>query len=285
MESHRALTNQYRGKTINAIIGNQSYVAQYGHQPGPEISEIKRIRTHLTYVRNLLANKDISNLSENQKERRNRNLRRLTAYISEESFPVNEGYPNQRRPNFIDSEGRVCAVGYLIAQSQGLEAAKRIKKKYQYAYVRDMQSAFLAEWADRNGFTIRELAMIQPAYDWEDPHQNDKINRSAEVLWLGANVGLSGLNTIQGFRNSSSLVPAIGGIASGVAQFTLGTSEFANYSTTDKMVGGVTLLAGSWGIYKLLNPVEKSKDSRLSVSMVPNNKYKKNIGLYVNVDF
>ncbi len=280
-------TQNYRDTTVNAVIGDQSFIDKYGKKPGPGISETKRIKTHLKYVRDRLAEKSVVHLTAEERQNRMKNLNRLSNYIQQGAFPVNEEYHGQRRPNFIDSEGRICAVGYLIAQSEGLKAAERIKSKYQYAYVRDMDSQYLTDWAEQNGFTQRELAMIQPAYDFEDPksHQVEKVNRPLEILGLGASTGLSTINMVQGFTNSSHTLPAVSGIASGAALFTLGVTRYANYSEADMIIGGASIAAGTWGIYRLLHPQRYEKQQKLSMGLVPSDLYEKNIGIYMNVRF
>src|SRR5690606_33040310 len=69
-----------------------------------------------------------------------------------------------RTPVFIDRDGRHCAVGHLVRASAGAEAALAIDDRHHLDLVADMDPALLAPWASDHGFTLRELAMIQPTY-------------------------------------------------------------------------------------------------------------------------
>ena len=50
-------------QTVNAVIGDISYVQTFGYQPNKETDENTRIQTHLKFVESLLRNKDISSWS------------------------------------------------------------------------------------------------------------------------------------------------------------------------------------------------------------------------------
>jgi hypothetical protein len=139
---------------INVVIGDASW-----HAGSPErADEVTRIRTHLTFMRERLARVTGS-------PQRQALLAALDRYIARGEFPRRTGdpYPG-RRPRFIDDRGVHCAVGYLIEQSGREDLARAIDAEYEYAFVRDMHSPELAAWAAEHGFTIDELAMIQPEY-------------------------------------------------------------------------------------------------------------------------
>jgi hypothetical protein len=89
----------------------------------------------------------------------------LARYIERGVFPrrTDDGF-GDRRPRFIDDRGVHCAVGAMIAETGSPELARAIARDDEYAYVRDMRSPELAAWAESNGFTIDELATIQPSY-------------------------------------------------------------------------------------------------------------------------
>lgn len=85
-------------------------------------------------------------------------------YWKAEVFPMNTEYA-ERKPCFIDEEGNICAVGYLVEMTAGKEAAKSINRVFQYATINEMESDLLEEWIATSGLTKKEYAMIQPTYE------------------------------------------------------------------------------------------------------------------------
>ncbi len=76
----------------------------------------------------------------------------------------------QTRPCFIDTvSGNICAVGYLIAQTEGIELAQKINKKYQYEYIKNMKLPEVEAWTQKYGMSIDDCAMIQPSYPKPPP--------------------------------------------------------------------------------------------------------------------
>lgn len=92
-------------------------------------------------------------------------LDELERYIARGEFPrrTDDTFAG-RRPRFIDDRGVHCAVGHLIAASGEAELARAINATHEYDYVRDIDEPALVAWAKRAGFTLDELAMIQPTY-------------------------------------------------------------------------------------------------------------------------
>ncbi|MFT5368985.1 MAG: hypothetical protein ACI8V2_003959 [Candidatus Latescibacterota bacterium] len=150
---------------VNAVVGDESYVQKFGELPDQNASEQVRIQTHLAYVEGLLRTQGMDHLTREEQNRRLSLLDHLGTYWQAGQFPQRRDAIPQRRPCFIDDAGNICAVGYLIEQSAGRDLAERINKKYQYAYLWDMQDDALTEWVGESGFSPKELAMIQPGYD------------------------------------------------------------------------------------------------------------------------
>jgi hypothetical protein len=90
------------------------------------------------------------------------------------------------RPRFIDDRGVHCAVGHLIAASGATELARAINTDYEYAYVREMTSPTLLAWASARGFSIEELASIQPAYAGppDPPSMHRELEREKDRIIL-----------------------------------------------------------------------------------------------------
>ena len=125
----------------------------------------ERIQLHLQLVENFLRKSDVTHLSDLQIANRFHYLDILNDYWKQGIFPINI-YHNQRQPYFVDQKGTACAVGYLVRESGAQEVVDLIQKESNYAYIEDLQKQYpeLEKWADQNGFTLDELAWIQPGY-------------------------------------------------------------------------------------------------------------------------
>jgi len=143
--------------------------------------EVARVRAHLRAAKARLATRDLAPLSPAQRERRARAIGDLDRYIERGVFPrrTQDAYEGLR-PRFIDDRGVHCAVGQLIADSGEEDLSRAINAQYEYAYVKDMKSPALVAWADTHGFTVEELAIIQPAY--AKPIENDCPFRDTDVF-------------------------------------------------------------------------------------------------------
>src|SRR6188768_1665910 len=123
-----------------------------------------RIQQRLAQVELRLRSAPSDALTPSARLARARSLDELHRYWQVGVFPRNSQHPNQRRPYFIDDEGRPCAVGALIQRSGFTELARRIDQTFHNDYVPDMNDAELLAWAGAHGFSVAELALIQPEY-------------------------------------------------------------------------------------------------------------------------
>ena len=121
------------------------------------------IRFHLMKVEEILRNRNTSQLSASQSYNRNKCLGYLHSYWLTGNFPINDDY-SFRTPIFIDKHDNFCAVGYLIKASGHEGLSRFIAAQSNLAYVRQMNYPELGIWAIENGFTVDELAWIQPTY-------------------------------------------------------------------------------------------------------------------------
>lgn len=172
-----ALVAPARADTINAIVGDASWIAAFGSAPDANADETLRIQIHLAYVLDRLRERDVTDLPATTRHRRAAALDSLERYVARGEFPLrtDDRLPG-RRPRFIDARGVHCAVGQLIADSGAEDLARRINATYEYAFVHEMHAPELLAWATRSGFTIDELAMIQPGYDL--PPTADRMRRT-----------------------------------------------------------------------------------------------------------
>ncbi len=165
IEPHDKPLNHQSGQdSINAVIGNESYIQTFGTEPGSDIPDHLRIQTHLEYVESVLRNRPTDHLTEQQQVNRKEYLDLLNLYIIRGEYPYNDGHDDHRRPTFISENGHICAVGFLVEQTAGRDIAEEVNKEYKFAYIPEIDHPVFLEWAESSGFSIQELAMIQPAY-------------------------------------------------------------------------------------------------------------------------
>lgn len=122
-----------------------------------------RISMHLELVEAHLRSNTPTGLSTEQLENRSIQLDLLNAYWKEGRFPINL-YHSVRQPYFIDHLNTACAVGHLMRESGYEDVAELVHENMNYAYVREIPYQELAEWASEHGFTVDELAWVQPGY-------------------------------------------------------------------------------------------------------------------------
>lgn len=156
---HRAGANHH--------LGDDSFVARFGRLPVAADSELLRMRVHLKYVRQQLVSRQAT--APELEARRALLLGYLDEYIAKGTTPVNTHVP-WRNPVFIDARGTICAVGYLIERSSGRALAERIAAKHRLDYLEDIVAAMpeVSAWVASSGFTLTELASIQPGYPGPD---------------------------------------------------------------------------------------------------------------------
>ena len=126
-------------------------------------SDVDRIQMHLQLVEQELRSRATDHLTDAQKEARIQSLDALKAYWMAGIFPVNNHHP-LRIPYFIDDFGTACAVGHLMIESGSGQVAQAIHEEMNQAYIREIPYAELPLWAAHHGFTVKELAWIQPGY-------------------------------------------------------------------------------------------------------------------------
>jgi TonB family protein len=152
-------------QSLNAVIGDESYVHKFGEAPGADATEQIRIQTHLEYVEQLLRSKSVTHLTTEQLKNRTRMIELLNEYRIAAEFPANYDYPDERKPCFLDKTGNICAVGYLVQQTAGMELVNTINTDYQYGYITEMEVPELTAWVSNSGLSLEECAIIQPTYD------------------------------------------------------------------------------------------------------------------------
>ena len=137
-------------------------------------NDAQRIQAHFSYIIDYLRIN-----SSKEIESRTKLLHTLEKYGKRGQFPINP-YHQIRTPYFIDIEGTHCAVAYLMKTNGDHALVDHIFKNFNNSYIADMP---LANWAISNGFTNREIGLIQPGY-----HPNPR-----QFFPLGTNGGVNGV--------------------------------------------------------------------------------------------
>lgn len=147
---------------INPLIGDISWTeGDPAHAP-----EVERIRAHLLFVAERL---ESSPTDDDTRARRAPILEALRAYAEAGVFPRHERAFAGRVPRFVDHRGVLCAVGHLVASTEGRAVAERIGAAHEYQRILEMNDPTIEAWARAHGFTLTELAMIQPSYRYVPP--------------------------------------------------------------------------------------------------------------------
>lgn len=163
------------------------------------------IATHLMLVEKTLRARDVSELTTSQKQNRLNLLNELNGYWKAGVFPIND-YLFYKNPVFIDRNETHCAVGYLMMQSGYDALAEKIDANEKFAYVHEIKTAGVTEWATEQGFTVDELAWIQPGYPPSTPCYdldgglNGTVNvitadTTSQVIYVGGSFTQSTMGT------------------------------------------------------------------------------------------
>lgn len=145
---------------VNQNWAALAYEIQYTFTP---TSERELIQLHLLNVIAYLESQPLTALNEEQKQSRLTNLSTLKAYCNKGNFPKNT-LTTFRTPIFIDAQGVHCAVGQLLKKTGSGKIAREIADKQLLAYLREINHPDLTNWQKTCGFSLFELALIQPTY-------------------------------------------------------------------------------------------------------------------------
>jgi hypothetical protein len=283
-------------QSVNAIIGDLSFIDFFGKQPNKNYDETLRLQTHLNYAENQLRKSDVSHLTEKQLENRQTALNFLHEYWTNGVFPKNYDYSDQRIPCFIDKEGNICAVGYLIEKTAGRTVAEKINNKFKYEYLLAMNDNGIDSWMDTYGLTKKECAMIQPTYEPINGENYITPNYGVSSSFLsGLNLSLNVLNGMQISKDNTNYTAPILGLITGIGQVTLGALNYPKeelswgYTTVNNAqrnlslinigLGTSTVLLSSWNL--LQN--KKAKQNATTINFYPYSTVNGNAGVGFNL--
>ncbi|MFT3947675.1 MAG: hypothetical protein QM763_11960 [Agriterribacter sp.] len=279
--------------SVNAILNDESYVELFGTAPTNNTNEQLRIQAHLLYVEELLRSSDVSSLNDEQLAKRTMVLHLLHEYTLGGVFPQNKMYPDERRPCFIDDNGNICAVGFLVEKTAGRKVAEQINIEHQYDFLLDTDDPVINQWANENGLSLIECAMIQPTYSYYPPqHVNTGIKSGYGIssgILGGTNIAMLVTNFSSHYRNTRSI--SYLSIATGTGQLILGltnirksTVNYAvngpettiyykaqnNLSYANVAVGTAAIVTGAFNL--MLRKRIKDADNAISIYSFPDNK-------------
>lgn len=151
--------------TINTRIGDLSFAVRHGRLPRAGDGETERIATHLLFTARVLRASTPAHLTCDRRRRRDHLLDVLVDYASERRFPAPESSPG-RLPVFLDGDGCPCAVAALVNDSADISTVRAVDARHHTGSIDDIAAGVpeLASWAEDHGFTVEDLALIQPTY-------------------------------------------------------------------------------------------------------------------------
>jgi Secretion system C-terminal sorting domain len=164
------------------------------------------IQIHLLNVVNILSETNNPFFSASAQNSRTSLLAKLKAYAETGIFPINTFLPFTN-PVFIDDKGTHCAVGYLLQQSGNEQLAQLVNATQRFAYIKEIKNTKLLEWAYENGFTINELAWIQPGYAASTPMEKiaEGVNGTVRsIVAVDANTYIIGGDFTTEIKNNTT---------------------------------------------------------------------------------
>lgn len=146
----------------NHHIGDDAFRERYHREPVIG-DEALRMHEHFLAAKALLSSRPAT--KPELEGRRKEILAAFDDYIAKGTTPKNAHLP-WRTPVFIDDEGTICAVGYLIERTVGRSVAEKVAATHRYSYLEEIAGAMpeVASWVATSGFTLEELSTIQPGY-------------------------------------------------------------------------------------------------------------------------
>ncbi len=131
-----------------------------GLDSGPD--SIARWRAHYARVERELLRYEPSGLSSDRRAARTRLIETLRAYRERGEFARQTLDPRALVPQFVDGEGRRCAVAELLHATGQDELVQRMRAGANEAWIADLaEDAEFLSWLEAHGLELREAARIQ----------------------------------------------------------------------------------------------------------------------------
>jgi HEAT repeat protein len=131
-------------------------------QDAGESARVAMCRSHYEAVEHELECADVRALSAQQCAERARLIEVLRAYRERGEFGLNFEVEGARVPQFVDLDGRRCAVAELLHASGQQPKIDFVRSTNNRAWICDLAGdAEFEAWLDRSGLSIEEAARIQ----------------------------------------------------------------------------------------------------------------------------
>lgn len=221
--------------TLNHCWTEQNDIDKLDYPAKTNLDAREWIKIHLRLVEQTLRARSTKHLTPQQRANRLTALDNLNSYWHTGSFPINDEY-NYRTPIFIDKYDNFCAVGYLVKSTGNENVSRMIAAQTNLAYVREMNYPELNAWAKDYGFTVDELAWIQPSYVHSPKGFVLELGKGADNTIHELYVGNSGEHLYAGglFQHVDGSISA-----NGIAYITDTNSVYTWHSMGDGLKGTV----------------------------------------------
>ena len=150
-----------------ALLLAVSLAGRAAELPDAALAEqVERWRAHYARVERELCAHEPSDLDPAARAARHRLIEALAAYRERGDFTRQELLPGALVPQFVDEEGRRCAVAELLHASERDELVARVATRANTAWIADLAGdPELEAWLAAHGLTLVEAARIQtPAF-------------------------------------------------------------------------------------------------------------------------
>ncbi len=150
---------------VNKQWQNYSNTSTALQQSYSFVNDQQRIQKHLQVTTDILRSVNTQDLKNAQLAKRKHLLNILEQYWKAGQFPINDKHAS-RQPYFVDANQTSCAVAHLMLEDGQTALVQKITTENNYAYIDELIKHYpsISSWATANGFTMQELALIQPGY-------------------------------------------------------------------------------------------------------------------------
>lgn len=235
------------------LIGNSPI--SFSQPQSSSEDEIALLREHYQNAENELRSKDLSSLSEEQKQERACLLDVLRNYRERGIFGQSFNCSGERGFSFVDAGGRRCAVAELLHFTGEEELIRSVVSNQNGALIFELaQEKALLAWLLRSGFTLEEAARIQGPHGrgWP-PRQVPLPPTIAPSGSYSGPTDIAGSGTSASTGVSSSSTPRTG-------------SSSATQPSTNNASQGIVVETGapeSWFSWWICNQSQFLKPNRL----------------------
>jgi hypothetical protein len=212
----------------------------------PDDEHLKpRIRAHFDSVLVELGSRDLTALSQGQRERRATLIERLRRYRDRGVFPHNYDFPGEAVPYFVDRRtGTLCAVAHLLESTGRRDIVNRVAAANNNVWVAQLAGdAQFEHWLSDHGLTLAEAARIQVPYENVRPVVQDAAAHSMLPAAVGAGAaGVIALNLMSN-RDGHGRLRNWMGLTAGLVNVALGADAIG--SRRQAGTGKLNLAAGA----------------------------------------